>query len=77
MIKCPQCGSEIIERMNDYERNLDILRCRSCGLSFAVRVDDLFKRMRPFATEDEYYALIGADWRMAYSSQAKLTEGAR
>lgn len=39
---CPACGSYKISEIQDYERNLGILKCDECGEMYAYRKEDLW-----------------------------------
>lgn len=66
MANCPACDSTRIETTRDFERNMHILRCRSCGEMYAFRDEDL---------HEFGFAQIVREWYGSYVHQKRLTGG--
>jgi hypothetical protein len=53
-----------VQNIYDYERNLQIFNCRTCGESFAVQQEDVWIHG---------YEWVAQEWRNSYEQQKRLT----
>ena len=64
LLSCPACGGQTIIAIEDYERNLRILRCDECGESYAVNHEDIYN----LGTRG-----VMREWHDNYNDQKRLT----
>ena len=61
--QCPACKSLNVFELDDFERNLKILRCDDCHESYAFTEEDLYNFGYPF---------IFKEWHQNYKSQLRI-----
>ena len=60
---CPACGSNNIVMIDDFERDLMILKCRDCGDMFAVSNADAYINGESW---------VFSEWAYSLASQKRL-----
>lgn len=63
---CPSCHGEHLIEIRDYERNLRIIKCDTCGEMYAITEEDIYN----IGVEQ-----IFMEWHKGYTSQRRLEAG--